>query len=55
MKKLIALLLVLCCSVAAITAFGEEAPEKTYADEHPEIVKPYYEGYPVLMFERKPL
>ena len=26
-----------------------------YADEHPEIVKPYYEGYPVLMFERKPL
>ncbi|MGN0580444.1 MAG: hypothetical protein ACI4JE_06175 [Ruminococcus sp.] len=22
-----------------------------YADEHPEIVKPYYEGYPVLMFE----
>ena len=27
----------------------------TYADEHPEIVKPYYEGYPVLMFERKPL
>ena len=26
-----------------------------YADDHPEIVKPYYEGYPVLMFERKPL
>ncbi len=26
-----------------------------YADEHPEIVKPYYEGYPVLMFERKEL
>lgn len=23
-----------------------------YADIHPEIVKPYYEGYPVLMFER---
>ncbi|MDE6670855.1 MAG: hypothetical protein K2J36_01525 [Ruminococcus sp.] len=22
-----------------------------YADMHPEIVKPYYEGYPVLMFE----
>lgn len=22
-----------------------------YADSHPEIVKPYYEGYPVLMFE----
>ena len=26
-----------------------------YADEHPEIVKPYYEGYPVLLFEKKPL
>lgn len=26
-----------------------------YADAHPEIVKPYYEGYPVLMFENKPL
>lgn len=25
----------------------------SYADEHPEIVKPYYEGYPVLMFEKK--
>lgn len=24
----------------------------TYADLHPEIVKPYYDGYPVLMFER---
>lgn len=24
-----------------------------YADAHPEIVKPYYEGYPVLMFEKK--
>ena len=23
-----------------------------YADAHPEIVKPYYEGYPVLMFEK---
>lgn len=23
-----------------------------YANAHPEIVKPYYEGYPVLMFER---
>lgn len=23
-----------------------------YADEHPEIIKPYYEGYPVLMFEK---
>ena len=23
-----------------------------YADEHPEIVKPYYDGYPVLMFEK---
>ena len=23
-----------------------------YADLHPEIVKPYYEGYPVLMFEK---
>ena len=38
MKKLIALLLVLCFSVAAITAFGEEAPEKTYADEHPGVL-----------------
>lgn len=27
----------------------------SYADAHPEIVKPYYEGYPVLMFEKKPL
>lgn len=26
-----------------------------YADSHPEIVKPYYEGYPVLMFETKKL
>ena len=26
-----------------------------YADLHPEIVKPYYEGYPVLLFEKKPL
>ena len=25
----------------------------SYADEHPEIVKPYDEGYPVLLFERK--
>ena len=25
----------------------------SYADAHPEIVKPYYEGYPVLMFEKK--
>lgn len=24
----------------------------TYADEHPEIVKPYYKGYPVLLFEK---
>lgn len=24
----------------------------SYADAHPEIVKPYYEGYPVLMFEK---
>lgn len=24
-----------------------------YADTHPEIVKPYYDGYPVLMFEKK--
>ncbi|MBR4361702.1 MAG: hypothetical protein IKP42_03030 [Ruminococcus sp.] len=24
-----------------------------YADAHPEIVKPYYEGYPVLLFERE--
>lgn len=23
-----------------------------YADSHPEIVKPYYEGYPVLLFEK---
>lgn len=26
-----------------------------YADLHPEIVKPYYEGYPVLLFEKKDL
>lgn len=25
----------------------------SYAVEHPEIVKPYYEGYPVLMFEKE--
>lgn len=25
----------------------------SYADNHPEIVKPYYEGYPVLLFEKK--
>lgn len=24
-----------------------------YADAHPEIVKPYYEGYPVLMLEKQ--
>ena len=24
-----------------------------YADAHPEIVKPYFEGYPVLIFENK--
>ena len=24
-----------------------------YADQHPEIVKHYYEGYPVLLFEKK--
>lgn len=24
-----------------------------YADAHPEIVKPYYEGYPILMFEKE--
>lgn len=24
-----------------------------YADAHPEIVKPYYEGYPVLMLEKE--
>ena len=38
MKKLIALLLVLCFSAAAITALAEEAPEKTYADEHPGVL-----------------
>ena len=38
MKKLIALLLVLCLSVAAVTAFGEEAAQKTYADEHPGVL-----------------
>ena len=27
----------------------------SYADSHPEIVKPYYEGYPVLLFEKKHL
>lgn len=25
----------------------------SYADSHPEIVKPYYEGYPVLLFEKE--
>ena len=25
----------------------------SYADKHPEIVKPYYEGFPVLLFEKK--
>lgn len=25
----------------------------SYAEEHPEIVKPYEDGYPVLMFEKK--
>ena len=24
----------------------------SYADAHPEIVKPYYDGYPVLLFEK---
>ena len=38
MKKLIALLLVLCFSVAAMTAFAEESAEKTYADEHPGVL-----------------
>ena len=27
----------------------------TYADAHPEIVKPYYDGYPVLLFEKEQL
>ncbi|MDE5620314.1 MAG: hypothetical protein K2O29_03035 [Ruminococcus sp.] len=27
----------------------------SYADSHSEIVKPYYEGYPILLFEKKPL
>lgn len=26
-----------------------------YAEMHPEIVKPYYDGYPVLMFEKRNL
>lgn len=38
MKKLIALLLVFCFSVAAVTAFAGEAAEKTYADEHPGVL-----------------
>ncbi len=38
MKKLIMILLVLCFSVAAITAFAGNAPEKTYADEHPGVL-----------------
>ena len=25
----------------------------SYADKHPEIVKPYYDGYPVLIFEKE--
>ena len=33
---------------------NEELAEKifAYAGEHPEIVKPYEEGYPILMFEK---
>lgn len=27
----------------------------SYADSHPEIMKPYYEGYPVLLFENAKL
>ena len=38
MKKLIALLLVLCVSAAAMTAFAEEDAEKTYVDEHPGVL-----------------
>ena len=38
MKKLIALLLVLCVSAAAMTAYAEEDAEKTYADEHPGVL-----------------
>ena len=37
-KKLIALLLVLCVSAAAMTAYAEEDAEKTYADEHPGVL-----------------
>ena len=38
MKKLIALFLVLCLSVAVMSAFAEEGAEKTYADEHPGVL-----------------
>ena len=38
MKKLIALLLILCLSAAAMTAFAGEDAEKTYADEHPGVL-----------------
>ena len=40
--------------LSQLTEFLKEGLAATifaYADSHPEIVKPYYEGYPVLMFE----
>ena len=39
MKKLIALMLVLCFSVAAMTAIAEEAPENTEAAAEPTYLK----------------
>jgi hypothetical protein len=43
--------------LAELVGFLKEGLADTifaYADLHPEIVKPYYEGYPVLLFEKKP-
>ena len=40
--------------LSQLTEFLKEGLAETifaYADRHAEIVKPYYEGYPVLMFE----
>lgn len=41
--------------LSQLVEFLKDGPAEeifAYADAHPEIVKPYYEGYPVLMFEK---
>lgn len=41
--------------LAELVKFLEDGLAETifsYADSHPEIIKPYYDGYPVLMFEK---